>query len=91
MTPEVINEYKNALEKGETVIENYYVSTSRNENQAFDSNTKYKIISKRGKMVEKLSTFEKEETEVLFKEGTKFKVTKVENRDNGTLIEMEEI
>ncbi len=91
MTPEVINEYKNALEKGEPITENYYVSTSKDKGEAFDKNTKYKIHSKNGKQIEKLSIFPHEK-EILFKEGTKFKILNVyKDSDGFNRIEMEEI
>ena len=69
---EVINKYKKAAETGEPYTENYYLSTSKNEDTIFDRNTFYEIKSKNGKQIEELSLFS-EEKEVLFKEGTKFK------------------
>lgn len=90
LSPEVINIYKKALETGKSIKENNYLSTSRIENGAFNKNTKYKIISKNGKKIEELSYFPNEK-EVLFKEGTKFRVTNISEEDGKTLIEMEEL
>ena len=89
---EVINKYKKAAETGEPYTENYYLSTSKNEDTIFDRNTFYEIKSKNGKQIEELSLFS-EEKEVLFKEGTKFKINSVyfDEGMNKNVIEMEEI
>ena len=70
---EIINKYKKAAETGEPYTENYYLSTSKDREKSFDRNTKYQIKSKNGKQIEKLSYFPHEQ-EVLFKEGTQFKI-----------------
>ena len=88
---EVINKYKKAAETGESYTENYYLSTSKDREKSFDRNTKYKILSKTGKQIEELSYFSQEK-EVLFKEGTQFKILKVYVDEQGfNRIEMEEI
>lgn len=88
---EVINKYKKAAETGEPYTENYYLSTSKDREKSFDRNTKYKILSKNGKQIEELSYFSHEK-EVLFKEGTQFKILKVYVDEQGfNRIEMEEI
>lgn len=90
LPPEAINKYKKALETGKPITENYYLSTSRLEEKAFDKNTSYIIQSKTGKMVEDISYFQSER-EVLFREGTKFKILKVDFENGKNLIYMEEI
>ncbi len=89
---EVINKYKKAAETGEPYTENYYLSTSKDREGVFDRNTMYQIKSKNGKQIEELSLFS-EEKEVLFKEGTKFKINSVyfDEEMNKNVIEMEEI
>lgn len=92
LSPEVINKYKKAAETGEPYTENYYLSTSKSEKRAFERNTIYEIKSKNGKQIEELSYFSHEK-EVLFKEGTQFKILKVyvDENINRNVIEMEEI
>ena len=92
LSSEIINKYKKAAETGEPYTENYYLSTSKNEDTIFDRNTFYEIKSKNGKQIEKLSFFS-EEKEVLFKEGTKFKINSVyfDEGMNKNVIVMEEI
>lgn len=89
---EVINKYKKAAETGEPYTENYYLSTSKSEKKAFERNTIYEIKSKSGKQIEELSYFSYEK-EVLFKEGTQFKINAVyfDEKINRNVIEMEEI
>ena len=86
---EVINKYKKAAEP---YTENYYLSTSKNKDKAFERNTIYEIKSKSGKQIEELSYFSYEK-EVLFKEETKFKINAVyfDEKTNRNVIEMEEI
>ncbi len=91
LSSEIINKYKKAAETGEPYTENHYLSTSKDREKSFDRNTKYKILSKNGKQIEELSFF-LEEKEVLFKEGTQFKILKVYVDEQGfNRIEMEEI
>lgn len=91
LSSEIINKYKKAEETGEPYTENHYLSTSKDREKSFDRNTKYKILSKNGKQIEELSFF-LEEKEVLFKEGTQFKILKVYVDEQGfNRIEMEEI
>lgn len=89
---EVINKYKKAAETGEPYTENYYLSTSKSEKKAFERNTIYEIKSKSGKQIEELSYFSYEK-EVLFREGTQFKINAVyfDEKINRNVIEMEEI
>lgn len=91
LSSEIINKYKKAAETGEPYTENHYLSTSKDREKSFDRNTKYKILSKNGKQIEELSYFSHEK-EVLFKEGTQFKILKVYVDEQGfNRIEMEEI
>ena len=92
LSSEIINKYKKAAETGELYTENYYLSTSKSKDTVFDRNTFYEIKSKNGKQIEKLSFFS-EEKEVLFKEGTKFKINSVyfDEGANKNVIVMEEI
>lgn len=92
LSPELINKYKKAAQTGEPYTENYYLSTSKSEKRAFERNTIYEIKSKNGKQIEELSYFSHEK-EVLFKEGTQFKILKVyvDENINRNVIEMEEI
>jgi hypothetical protein len=92
LSSEIINKYKKAAETGEPYTENYYLSTSKSKDIVFDRNTFYEIKSKNGKQIEKLSFFS-EEKEVLFKEGTKFKINSVyfDEGANKNVIVMEEI
>ncbi|RKW63330.1 MAG: hypothetical protein D8B49_02635, partial [Riemerella sp.] len=91
LSSEIINKYKKAAETGEPYTENHYLSTSKDREKSFDRNTKYKILSKNGKQIEELSYFSHEK-EVLFKEGTQFKILKIYVDEQGfNRIEMEEI
>lgn len=92
LSSEIINKYKKAAETGEPYTENYYLSTSKDREGVFDRNTMYQIKSKNGKQIEELSFFS-EEKEVLFKEGTKFKINSVyfDEGMNKNIIVMEEI
>ena len=92
LSSEIINKYKKAAETGEPYTENYYLSTSKSEKKAFERNTIYEIKSKSGKQIEELSYFSHEK-EVLFKEGTKFKINSVHFNEgmNRNIIVMEEI
>ncbi|MDO4763847.1 MAG: ADP-ribosyltransferase [Flavobacteriaceae bacterium] len=90
LSPEAINDYKKALETGKTIIEKYYFSTSSEEEKSFTKNTKYRVLSKRGKMIEEISQFSSEK-EVLFKEGSKFKVKNIKEEKGITFIDMEEV
>ncbi|MET8878369.1 ADP-ribosyltransferase [Nocardia sp. NPDC004604] len=71
---DVINSYK----KGEDITEDAFTSTSRfGENNKFDGNTEFTIISKTGKPIENMSNYGpwsgQNEGEILFKSGTKFR------------------
>lgn len=92
LSPKVINQYKKAAETGEPYTENYYLSTSKYRDTAFERNTIYEIKSKNGKQIEELSYFSQEK-EVLFKEGTQFRIKSVyfDENINRNVIEMEEI
>ncbi|GMV42308.1 MAG: hypothetical protein AMXMBFR64_40240 [Myxococcales bacterium] len=62
---------------GQTVTEHAFTSTAASPSAAFTGNTKFVIQSKTGSDVSSLSLY-KNEQEVLFSPGTKFKVLKVD-------------
>ncbi len=70
------------------VEERGFTSTSTGE--GFGGNVKFKITSKSGKDIKKLSTHQSE-NEILFKSGTRFKVSKVEQKHGLHYIHMEEM
>lgn len=81
--------YKNAFEKGTTVVEKAFTSTSYSDQQ-FAGKTQLSIVSKRGKIIEKYSHFENER-EVLFKSNTEFKVLDYWEENGTTYINLEEV
>lgn len=85
-----LKNYKEALKNGTPHIEKAYTSTSKNKSGAFNRNTFYEIKSKTGKFIEPLSEYE-HEAEVLFKEGTQFKIISIEKNGYQHKIVMEEI
>lgn len=91
LTTEQLETYRKALESNTPIVKNEFLSTSKNRYEAFERNTKYKITSKTGKSIEKLSYF-KNEKEILFKVGTRFKILNVYEDSQGiNRIEMEEL
>lgn len=90
LTDEIFEKYKNSLKTGKVIVEESYLSTSREEGSAFTKNTFYIIKSKNGKQVENISKFMSEK-EVLFKEGSKFKVNKIYTKNGKNIIEMDEV
>lgn len=91
LSSEVIDEYKKALKTGKPFVEKHYLSTSKDREKAFTKNTKYQITSKTGAEIEEISQFGSEK-EILFKEGTKFKILEVYvDSDGYNRIVMEEV
>jgi len=82
--PDVIMSYK----EGMIIEERAFTSASKGT--GWSGNLKLKITSKTGTDVNALS-MHPGENEVLFKSGTRFKVTKVSTHANTTHVEMEEI
>ena len=90
----VIDNYINALNNKEIIKEKAFISTSIDKDAAnvFAKTVLFEIKSKTGRNIEKLSGFGSQESEVLFKSGTKFRVKKVVQLENGKYhIWMEEI
>lgn len=90
LSSEQIETYKKALESNTPVVKNEFLSSSRERKTAFNKNTVYRILSKTGKSIEKMSYFENEK-EVLFKAGTKFKVVKIDDLGGQYSVELEEL
>lgn len=74
--------YKDALKSGEPVTHDYFTSSSADPGSQFNGNTRFVILSRNGKQIESIS-WHGHEKEVLFKAGTKFKVTKIVKKDDG--------
>jgi len=74
LSEDVINNYKTAFEKGKPIVEKSFTSSSYDKDEAFDGNVFFRITSKRGTLVEKISK-KPGQQEVLFKAGQKFRVT----------------
>jgi hypothetical protein len=75
-----LEKYKNAFDKGVPITENGFTSTSKETGLAFDGDTFIIIESKTGKSIEEIVEFDVEgarEAEVLFRSGTKFKITEM--------------
>jgi len=77
----VIDEYREAFKKGSILTEKAFMSTSKYTGTAMEGDTFFVIESKSGKSVEEIMEFGSEgganEAEVVFKAGSKFKVTEV--------------
>jgi hypothetical protein len=101
-----LDAYKDAFKTGKAITEKGFTSTSQETSSAFEGDTFFIIKSKTGKPVDKIMELGNEgpsEAEVIFRSGTKFKVTeykteKVTKTYGGysetkkrTLIKMEEI
>lgn len=92
--PTALDAYKKAFEKGLPHTEEAFLSTSETLQKSFGSQAIFKIKSKTGTSVKDLSLHANED-EVLFKHGTKFKVTSFKETgpkfDIRYEIEMEEL
>lgn len=99
-----LDNYKAAFEAGKPITEAGFTSTSRVKAQALEGDTFFEIKSKNGKSIEKITEFDSEgasESEVLFKTGSKFKISYIKNenlvdkwtgkKSKKTIIKMEEI
>ncbi len=73
---------------GQTVTEKGFTSTTKNSNYGGD--VKFVIQSKTGRDIDRISDYKGSENEVLFKPGTKFKVTKKESINGRPHIYMSE-
>lgn len=83
-------EIVNSFENNKPIIHNFFTSSSHVKGSEFGGNVMYKIKSKTGKKIGKISEH-LTENEVLFKTDTRFKITKVEKNGTDMYIEMEEI
>lgn len=90
LKPQVLASYKKAFETGEIYTEEALMSTSPTLQKSFGTEVVWMIKSKTGVSVKDLSLHSHED-EVLFKHGTKFKVTNYLQRGRQTLIEMKEL
>lgn len=75
---------------GVVVTEEAFTSSSRADEKAFKGEVQFKILSKSGRDVQKLSRVEAEQ-EVLFRPGTKFVVVDKVREGDQTIITMEEV
>lgn len=80
-----IQQYRDAL--GKTIREKAFMSTSKGS--GFNGNVKFHVTGKNGKHIQDVSHFPNEQ-EVLYKAGTHFHVTKVEDKDGKTHIHLTE-
>lgn len=81
---------RNRLQVGDTFEDEAFLSTSSDARAAFDGNTTFTIQGKTGRSVESISEFSGEK-EILFMPGTKFRITKIEDRMRGDVIEKRHI
>jgi hypothetical protein len=101
-----LDAYRDAFKSGSPITEKAFTSTSQNTSSAFEGDTFFIIKSKNGRDVQKIMDVGNDgpsEAEVIFKSGTRFKITdykteKVTTKYGGfsetkkrTLIKMEEI
>jgi len=98
LSPTKIDFYKKAAENDDEIIEPAFFSSSKSMRTAQSysrGNTVFIIASKTGKEIEQLSFYGSQnpqnEKEVLFKSKSKFKVIRVNDSQNITLISLEEI
>jgi hypothetical protein len=96
------NIYEKAFKSGEVITEKAFLSTSINKNAAFKGfgeEVQFFILSKTGKSIGdfsryngKYTSIRRNEAEVLFASGAKFKVVKYETVEDGKLkIELREV
>ncbi|WP_154652501.1 phage minor head protein [Flavobacterium rivuli] len=90
LAKDIQDAYENAFKTGKPYLEPAYMSTSNDFTRKFDGNTVFKIVGKNGKSVKALSEFPTEE-EVLYKQGSQFKVKSFIRNDKGVEIELEEL
>lgn len=89
--------YEEALAKNTVLTEHTFISTSKSRlmAMAFGGNVLFRIYSRTGKDVEKITKFGKysfsNEQEVLFNVNRRFNVLEVARQESYTLISMEEI
>jgi len=98
LSPTKIDFYKKVAENDDEIIEPAFFSSSKSMRTAQSysrGNTVFIIASKTGKEIEQLSFYGSQnpqnEKEVLFKSKSKFKVIRVNDSQNITLISLEEI
>lgn len=93
--PNILNQYITAFTKGSILTEKAFMSTSKHAGTALGGNTQFVIQSKTGKQVEKIMEHSSQggasEGEVLFKPGTRFRVTGVKQQSGRTFISMEQV
>lgn len=90
LTQTQIAKYRTAWLNDKPITEKHFLSTSYAQDSAFNGNVFYQITSKTGVKIEDLSRFSNEK-EVLFRRGTKFRVTAMEVEAGNYVIKMEEI
>ncbi len=92
-----IEKYKEALEFSSIITEYSFLSCSSSRLIAmqFNHNVLFRILSKNGKDIQKITKFGIEsgqnEKEILFKANTKFYVLDIAEENNKTLITLEEV
>ncbi len=87
----IIEGYAANMSKGLPITFEGFTSTSRIKGANFSGNVMFRIQSKTGAIVEDIS-LHKSEKEVLFRAGSRFKITKMEKRGySGWIVELEEL
>jgi hypothetical protein len=81
----------NLYKEGMIVEERAFTSTSTKSSFVDQGAVKYYITSKTGKSIEKISKYGKNESEVLFRSGTRFKIQSVTKGKTSTVVKMEEV
>lgn len=80
LSKDYLNKYINALKNNETITEDTFLSTSMNVSTANEfGRCVFEIKSKTGRDIREISAYGEKEDEVLFRSGTRFKVTSFES------------
>jgi NAD:arginine ADP-ribosyltransferase len=85
--PDLLAPYQDV---GNTIVEPAFISPSRSPSKAFLGNARFYILSKRGKEIHRWSAYRDEE-EVLFPPGTKFKILEYSRDGDDIEIFLEEM
>lgn len=83
LSMDAIDVYKTAFKERKPIFHNYFTSSSTDPTKKFPGNAVFTIESKTGRNVEQITLYGNSESEVLFKAGTKFRVTKFKKGSDG--------
>jgi len=83
LSEEQIKRYINIEKAGTSIVEKAFISTSKDKDKAFKDNVEFKIHSKKGREITRISKYGDIEDEVLFKSKSKFNVRSVIKKQHG--------